>query len=205
MRRLLPALGPMLALALVAGCAASPSGSPLSLPDASGALAWGDGAYGVVLVPDADRDAASWDAEARAFADDGMSVVAISGPDEDAAISALRYLLDERGLERAALVGAGAGAAVAIAVAADQPALVDQLIVLSATGDVSGLGELPKLFVASSGEAAATDATRMAGEAAGLWNELYLAEGSASGQAILEGEGREGTMAAILRRLDERR
>jgi pimeloyl-ACP methyl ester carboxylesterase len=205
MRILFPALGPMLALILIAGCAASPSGTPLSLPDAAGALTWGDGAYGVVLVPDAGHDAGSWDTEARDFADDGMTVVAIATPSEAAAVAALRYLLDDRGLERAALVGAGAGATVAMAVAIDQPELVDQLIVLSATGDVSRLGELPKLFVASSGEAAATDAARMAGEATGLWNELYLAEGSATGQAILEGEGREGTMAAILRRLDERR
>jgi len=205
MRRLLPAPALVLALALAAGCASAPTGSPLSLPDASGALAWGDGAYGVVLVPDANHDAASWDDEASTFAENGMSVVAIAAPDEAAAVSALRYLLEGRGPERAALIGAGAGADVAMSVATDQPALVDQLIVLSATGDVAGLGELPKLFVASSGEAAATDATRMAGEAAGLWNELYLAEGSATGQAILEGEGREGTIAAILRRLDERR
>lgn len=203
MRRLLPAVA--LAVMLLAGCSATPAGSQLSLPEANGALAWGDGPYGLVLVPDDGNDAASWDAEARTFADDGMSVVAVATPDAAATVAALRYLLEERGLERAALLGAGAGAGVALAVAADQPQLVDQLIVLSATGDVSRLGELPKLFVASSGEAAAADALRMTNESTGQWNEAYLAEGSASGQAILDGEGGAGAMEAILRRLDERR
>lgn len=189
------------ALLVVAGCGGAPVGSPL----ADGALRWGDGPYGLVLVPDAGRDAASWADAAGTFADDGMTVVAVAAPRADAVTAALRQLHDGSGLARVALLGAGTGADVAIAVTTAQPELVDQLIVLSATSDISGLGELPKLFVASSGEAAAADATRMANEAAGQWNELYLAEGDASGQAILEGDGREGTMAAILRRLDERR
>jgi hypothetical protein len=189
-------------LLLLAGCGAPASaGSPVS----DGTLRWGDGPYGLVLVPDAGHDAASWSAEASAFADDGMTVAAVGSSDPTAIEAALRYLLHTRGLDRAALLGAGAGADAAIAVSAAHPELVDQLIVLSATGDVSRLGDLPKLFVASSGEAAAADATRMANEAVGAWNELYLAEGDATGQAILEGEGRAGTMAAILRRLNERR
>jgi pimeloyl-ACP methyl ester carboxylesterase len=202
MRRLV--IGLVATLALVAGCG-GPAGTTLALPDGAPARAWGSGPYGLVLVPDAGRDAASWDSAARQFAGDGMTVVAVDSPDADAVVAALHFLLDDRGLERAALLGAGAGADTAIAVATDQAALVDQLIVLSATGDISRLGELPKLFIASSGEAAAAVATRMTNEAAGAWNELYLAEGDASGQAILEGEGRDGTVAAILRRLDERR
>lgn len=189
------------ALLLLAACGGAPAGSPL----ADDALRWGDGPYGLVLVPDASHDAASWADEAAAFADDGMTVIAVASPNGAAVLTALRSLREDGGLERVALLGAGEGADVAIGVTAEQPALVDQLIVLSATADVSRLGELPKLFVASTGEAAAADATRMANEAAGQWNELYLAEGSDSGQAILSGDGREGTMAAILRRLDERR
>lgn len=189
------------ALLLLAACGTGPAGSPM----ANGALRWGDGPYGLVLVPDAGHDAASWADEAAAFADDGMTVIAVASPDGAVVLTALRSLREDSGLERVALLGAGEGADVAIGVTAEQPALVDQLIVLSATGDVSRLGELPKLFVASTGEVAAADATRMANEAAGQWNELYLAEGSDSGQAILSGDGREGTMAAILRRLDERR
>jgi hypothetical protein len=197
--------GPLLVAALVAGCGGAPTGSSLTLPDGSAARTWGDGPYGLVLVPDAGHDAASWGAVAGTFADDGTTVLAVETAQPGVVVAAIRYLLDDRGLQRAALLGAGAGADVAMAVAADNPGLVDQLILLSATGDVSRLGELPKLFVASSGEAAAADATRMANEATGAWNELYLAEGDASGQAILEGDGRAGTMDAILRRLDERR
>ncbi len=191
--------------ALIAGCGGASAGSPLAIAGGGDALTWGDGPYGVVLVGDRDREPASWEEVARTFAGDGMTVLAVGQADTSRIEAALRYLLEERGLERAALLGAGAGANAAIEVSADRPGLVDQLIVLSATADVSRLGDLPKLFVASSGEAASADATRMANQAAGAWNELYLAEGDATGQAILEGDGRAGTMEAILRRLDERR
>jgi len=198
------AIGLVLTLVLVAGCG-GPTGTALALPDGAQARAWGSGPYGLVLVPDAGHDAASWNDVAKQLAQDGMTVVAVDSADADVVVAALHFLLDERGLERAALLGAGTGADTALAVVGGEPGLVDQLIVLSANGDVSQLGELPKLFIASSGEAAAADATRMANDSAGAWNELYLAEGNASGQAILEGDGREGTLAAIMRRLDERR
>ena len=191
-------------VALMAACGA-PTGTGVSLSDGSGARTWGNGQYGLVLVPDAGRDATSWDSIAPIFAANGMTVLAVDSANPTAVVAALRYLEQELGIDRSALLGAGAGAGAALTVAADQRGLVDQLIVLSASGDVRGLGEMPKLFVASTGESAAAEAQRMANEAAGAWNELYLAEGSASGQAILEGDGRDGAMAAILRRLDERR
>ncbi|HSM39041.1 MAG TPA: hypothetical protein VK838_06870 [Candidatus Limnocylindrales bacterium] len=199
-----PLVVAILLVGLLAACGA-PTGTGLSLSDGSGARIWGNGSYGLVLVPDAGRDATSWDSVAPTFAGDGMTVLAVDSANAAAVVAALRYLRQERGVARAALLGAGAGADAALAVAGDQRGLVDQLIVLSASGDVSGLGEMPKLFVASTGEPAAAEAQRMSTEAAGAWNELYLAEGSDSGQAILEGDGRAGTMAAILRRLDERR
>lgn len=195
----------VLALAGILSACGLPTGTGLSLSDGSGARLWGTGSYGLVLVPDTGRDATSWDSVAPDFASDGMTVLAIDSDNPVAVVAALRYLRQDRRLERVALLGAGTGADAAIEVAGDQRGLVDQLIVLSASGDVSGLGEMPKLFVASTGEPAAADAQRMATEAAGAWNELYLAEGSDSGQEILEGDGRDGTMAAILRRLDERR
>lgn len=195
----------VLALAAVLSACGLPTGTGLSLSDGSGARLWGTGSYGLVLVPDTGRDATSWDSVAPDFASDGMTVLAIDSDNPVAVVAALRYLRQDRRLERVALLGAGSGADAAIEVAGDQRGLVDQLIVLSASADVTGLGEMPKLFVASTGEPAAADAQRMATEAAGAWNELYLAEGSDSGQEILEGDGRDGTMAAILRRLDERR
>jgi hypothetical protein len=45
----------------------------------------------------------------------------------------------------------------------------------------------------------------MATEARGDWNALFLAPGSDSGQAILEGAAGEATMEAVIRRLEERR
>lgn len=195
---------PVLALLLALSACGGARGSPVALAGETDARRWGDGPYGLVLVSDAGRDPASWDAAARRFADDGMTVLAMGGAASEVE-AALRHLLDEVELERAALLAAGAGTQAALAVAASQPRLVDQLILISARGDVSGLAEFPKLFVASHGEDTAGDAQRMADEARGAWNDLYLAEGDASGQEILDGPGGEGAMEAILRRLHERR
>ena len=194
-----------LAAVVVAGCGA-PSGSPINLPDGSAALHWGDGSYGLVLVHDAGLDAASWATPAATFADNGMTVLAVESATPTSVIAALRELLEVSGLERVALLGAGEGANVAIRAAMDEPEAVDQLVVISAGGDAATLGDFPKLFVASEGEPAAADAERMADEAQGDWNQLYLAPGAASGQAVLsDEEGGEPAMAAIIARLEERR
>ena len=63
--------------------------------------------------------------------------------------------------------------------AAHPDELVDQLVVIIAEGDATTLGVFPKLFVASEGEPAVGDAERMADEAQGDWNALYLAPGAA--------------------------
>jgi pimeloyl-ACP methyl ester carboxylesterase len=206
MRRLSAlAMPAVLAVASLGGCAA-PSGSPTELPDGSDALRWGDGPYGLVLVHDQGADAGSWSTQAAAFAGKGMTVVAIESATPESAAAALSELLEGQGLDRAALLGAGEGAGTAMEAALAEPGLVDQLIVISAVGDVAGLGVFPKLFVASEGEPAAADAERMAGEAQGDWNALYLAPGDASGQALLSDEaGGEPTMEAIIARLEERR
>ncbi|HEX2141919.1 MAG TPA: alpha/beta hydrolase [Candidatus Limnocylindria bacterium] len=186
-------------LVLMAGCAPS-----LTLTDGTSARTWGDGAYGVVVVPDADRGAASWEPIGSAWAEEGMTVLAVEEPIADAVLGGIRHL-HEAGVERVAVLGAGAGAEPAMAVGREQPDLVDQLIVVSARGSAEGLGVFPKLFVASEGEPAAADATRMAAESPGDWNALYLASGDASGQAILEGDAAAATLEAILLRLEERR
>ncbi len=64
--------------------------------------------------------------------------------------------------------------------------LADQVILLSGTGDVSGLGEYPKLFVASEGEGLADTVRRMAEEAPGDRNEVLILPGDAHAQAIFE-------------------
>lgn len=195
----------LLAVVALGGCGA-PSGSALDLPDGSAALRWGDGPYGLVLVHDAGLDAASWDEQAETFAGKGMTVVAVESATRDSAVAALRTLLDGSGLERVALLGAGGGSAVAIEAALAEPDMVDQLVVISAGGDAATLGVFPKLFVASEGEPAASDAERMAEESRGDWNLLYLAPGDGSGQALLSDEtGGEAAMEAIIARLEERR
>jgi pimeloyl-ACP methyl ester carboxylesterase len=210
MRRLAALAAPVL-VAVVAlagpltGCGA-PTGSPVDLPDGSAALRWGDGPYGLVLVHEAGSDAASWGSQATAFADKGMTVLAVESATPDSVVAALRTLLDDAGLERVALLGAGDGSNVAMEAALNEPDLVDQLVVISAGGDAARLGVFPKLFVAAEEEPAAVDAERMADEAQGDWNALYLAPGSASGQALLsDGVGGEPTMEAIIARLEERR
>jgi pimeloyl-ACP methyl ester carboxylesterase len=206
MRRLTVfAMPAVFAVVTLGGCAA-PSGSPTDLPDGSDALRWGDGPYGLVLVHDTGLDAASWADQATAFADNGMTVVAVESATPAAAVAGLRELLDGSGLERVALLGAGDGAAVAIQAALHEPELVDQLVVISAVGDAAALGVFPKLFVASEDEPAAADAERMSDESQGDWNALFLAPGGASGQALLsDDEGGEPTMEAIMARLQERR
>lgn len=201
--------GPRLVLLLaitLAGCASPPSGgTPWPLAEDDGARRWGDGAYGLVLVSDAGRDAASWDGPATAFADEGMTVVALSAGATASRVTGAILALQDTGIERVAVLAAGSGTVPAMELGATHPELIDQLIVLSAGGDASRLGVFPKLFVASEDRAAAADAERMAGEAPGDWNALYLAAGDDEGQAILEGDGAAGAMEAIVARLEERR
>jgi len=204
--------GPMrrlaLALAVVLGLAAcaTVTGDRLTLPDGSNALRWGDGPYGLVLVHEEGADAASWEPQAVAFAEEGTTVLAVEVSETGAIVAAIGHLRDEVGLERVALIAAGSGSEAALAVGRDEPELVDQLIVISATSqDVAELGPFPKLFVASKGEAAAAQIDAMAEQAQGDWNDVYLAVGAASGQAIFDGEGGAATLEVVLQRLAERR
>ena len=73
-----------------------------------------------------------------------------------------------------ALIGASAGAGPVLQVAREAPEEISQIILLSGTGDVSGLGEYPKLFVASEGEGIADQARLMVEEAPGDRNEALI-------------------------------
>ncbi len=196
---------------LVAACAPAPTPAAttsaalrITLAPGGAALIWGDGPYGVVLLHGAAYDAASWEPQARVLADDQMRVLAVEEVTADALRAAIAHLHGE-GIERVAVVAASAGAAAAFEVGVAEPELVDQLIVVSGTGNVSGLGEFPKLFAASEGEPAAADAERMEGEAPGAWNAVLLVPGDAHGQAIFDSEGGDELLSGILRRLGERR
>lgn len=188
-----------------ASAGASPAPESVALPDGSPGLAWGDGDYGVVLVHGAAYDAASWAPQAEVLAANGMTVVAVEQADAGSVEGAIGYLQTERGVERVALLGASAGTSAVLSVGREAPELVDQLIVLSGSGDVSVLGDFPKLFTASEGEPQASDAERMAAEAPGDWNALYLAPGDAHAQAIFMTDGGPQLLDAILQRLEERR
>jgi hypothetical protein len=168
----------------------------ISLADGTAARSWGDGPYGVVLVGD------GWEPVAAELALHGMRLLAVA---PDALRAGITWLHDA-GIDRVAVVAVGdAGVEAAFAVGTDAPELVDQLITVSARGEVARLGVFPKLFVASEGEAAAADATEMAAAAAGDWNAELLVPGDASGLSILDGPGAEAFLDGLLRRLEERR
>ena len=179
--------------------AATPAAAEaLTLSDGSAARAWGDGPYGVVLI------GGTWDPVAEELAAHGMRAVV---PDE-ATADVLRAAIGDlhgAGIERVAVLAADDGVRAAFEVGTDEPDQVDQLITLSAVGNVTPLGEFPKLFVASQDEPAARAATDMADGAAGAWNVELLVPGDASGLAILDGPGADALLDGILRRLEERR
>ena len=170
----------------------------LTLSDGSAARAWGDGPYGVVLIGGA------WDPVAEELAAHGMRALVPEGVTADVLRAAIGDL-HGAGFERVAVLAVGDGVRAAFEVGTDEPDQLDQLITLSAVGNVSPLGEFPKLFAASQGESAARAATDMADQAAGMWNVELLVPGDASGLAILDGPGADALLDGILRRLEERR
>jgi pimeloyl-ACP methyl ester carboxylesterase len=123
-----------------------------------------------------------------------MTIVAVDEADAAAAAAAIRQLQAD-GVERVAVMAAGGGSSAAFSLGMSRPELVDQLITLSARGNVSRLGDFPKLFVASQGEGAAAEAERMTQDAPGDWNAVFLAEGDAGAEAL----------DAVVQRLEERR
>lgn len=165
------------------------------------ALIWRVGEYGVVLAHGAAYDAASWRPEAEAIAAAGTTVLALEQTSPEDILAGIQFLNDACAIADVALIGASAGASSALAAATEAPAAIDQLILLSGTGDVSSLGEQPKLFVASEGEGLADATRRMAEEAPGAENEALILPGDAHAQAIFESEQGEDLLRAILDRL----
>ena len=115
-------------------------------------LVWGDGDRGVVLSHGAAYDAASWSAQAKKIAEADATVLAVEDTSADSIQAAADYLKDERGVQSVSLIGASAGSAGILDVGRRSPGDVAQIILLSGTGEVSGLGDYPKLFTASEGE-----------------------------------------------------
>jgi pimeloyl-ACP methyl ester carboxylesterase len=201
------------AAATVIGCGASggsageepesdTSGSWASVGD-TWAIAWGEGDRGVVLAHGAAYDAASWEAQGQTLGEDGVVALAVEDVSPGSLRFAVDYLKEEYDVESVALVGASAGAGPVLQVAEEDPEEISQIILLSGIGEVSGLGEYPKLFVASEGEEVSEQVRQMAEEAPGDRNEALILPGSAHAQAIFRTEEGDRLMQAILERLEE--
>ena len=204
---------------LVVGCGASIEGSGGSegggeqASDSSGeevsvgetnAIIWGTGDRGAVLAHGAAYDAASWEDQGRTLAENGVGALAVEETSASNLRSAINYLKEESGVGSVALIGASAGSRGVLEAAEASSEEVGQIILLSGTGDVSGLGEQPKLFVASEGEGGlAQEVSRMAEEAPGSENEALLLPGDAHAQAIFQTEEGERLTQTIVERLEE--
>ena len=187
------------AMVFLAACGADTTGTEVDVGE-SAALTWGDGSYGVVLAHGASYDAASWEEQATAMADLDMTVVAVEDISPDAIGAAVRDL-QEDGIEDVALVGGSAGADAILRLAAAEPSLPDQLILLSPNSVVDGLGEQPKLFIASEDEPSGDVAGQLADSAPGAENDLVLLPGSAHAQGIFDGDQADRVTGLILDRL----
>jgi dienelactone hydrolase len=150
----------------------------------------------------ASYDAASWEEQGQRIAEKGMVALAPENTSPENLLASIGYMKRERGVRGVALMGGSAGGSAVLRAAKENPEAADQLIVLSASGDVSGLGPEPKLFVASEEEGGfAEEARRMAREAPGDQNEALILTGDAHAQAIFQTDEGEHLMRAILERL----
>lgn len=163
-----------------------------------GALLWRSGDHGVLLLHGAAYDALSWEPQAQALASQGFTVLALEELSPDSVRDGIGYLLDTCGTSGVAVIGASAGGAPALEVLAENPAGISGLVLLGATGDVSALGDYPKLFVASESEGLADELTAMADEAPGDQNETLILPGSAHAQAMFESDQRDALVDALL-------
>ena len=170
------------------------------------ALVWGEGDYGVVMAHGASYDASSWDEQAQDISENSIVALAPEDTSPESLLSSIEYLKEECGVAGVALMGGSAGGSAVLQAATENPEAADQLIILSAARDVSGLGEEPKLFAASEGEGRlAEEARRMAEEAPGDQNEALVLSGDAHAQAIFQTEEGDRLMQTILKRLEEHR
>lgn len=200
------------ATALLAGCGgsggtaasgssgATSGGESITAGDTE-ALVWGGGDRGVVLAHGAAYDAASWETQAKKMAESGSTVLAVEDTSAESIRAAAEYLRNERGARSVSLIGASAGSAGVLDVGQQSPGEVAQIILLSGTGDVSSLGDYPKLFVASEGEGLAEQVRQMAEEAPGDRNEALIMGGDAHAQAIFDTSQGDRLLQAVIERL----
>ena len=188
-----------LVLVSVAACGSDTTGTKVDVAGST-ALTWGQGSYGVVLAHGATRNAASWEEQATAMAEQGATVLAVEDISPALIADAVRQL-QEDGIEDVALVGGSAGADAILRLAAAEPNLPDQLILLSPNSMVEGLGDQPKLFIASEEEPVADVSRRLAESSPGEDNKVVVLPGSAHAQGIFESDEGERTTTLLLHRL----
>ena len=94
-------------------------------------------------------------------------------------LASVEYLREKRSVQVVAPMGASAGGRAVLRAADEDPDAADELILLSATGDMTGLGEVLKLFVASKREGMAEEVRRIAEGAHGYHKEVFIAPGRA--------------------------
>jgi hypothetical protein len=200
-----------MAVAALAACGAGPEGATsVTLTDGSVALAWGDGEYGVVLVPGEDEDPADWAPLATEIAANGMTALAIDSQDVSAARAQLAEdWLTNGGIERVAFVTSGASGSQLLVAHARAGGAIDQLIAISAAltdDEAVALGEPPKLFVAAEEDGAGAEiAAHLSTVSVGTWNAVLLVPGAEQGLAILDSAGGDALIEGVVARLEERR
>jgi pimeloyl-ACP methyl ester carboxylesterase len=166
------------------------------------ALVWGDGERGVVLSHGAAYDAASWKPQAQQIAKNDAAVLAVEETSKESIEAAANYLKEERGAKSITLIGASAGGGPVLE-AAGSSDVADGVILLSSTGDVSNLGDYPKLFVASEGESMSSQVRQMAKDAPGGENEALILSGDTHAQAIFDADQGDKLLQAIIKRVKE--
>lgn len=181
--------------------AAGPAGASATatVTAGEGNLTWGDGAYGVVLAHGAAFDAASWENQATAIADQGATVVAVQDIGAESIAAAVADLR-AGGIAEVALVGGSAGADAILQLVSGQPDLADQLVLLSPDTVVEHLGSAPKLFIASKDEPGADIPQKLA-DANPEGTEILLVPGSAHAQNVFDTDQGDTVLAAMLERL----
>lgn len=184
------------------GSGAADSGESVEVAGGE-ALVWGEGDRGAVLAHGAAYDAASWRKQAERLAENGVAALAVEDTSAHSVTEAAGYLKEKRGVRDVTLIGASAGTSGVLGAAEEDPGLADGVILLSGTGDVSGLSEYPKLFVASEGEGLAGEVRDMAEEAPGSRNDALILQGDAHAQAIFETDQGDKLMRVILERLKD--
>ncbi len=99
-----------------------------------------------MLAHGAAYDAASWRDQARRISESGVVALAVEDTSSQGVAEAAGYLKEEHGVRDVTLIGASAGTGGVLGAAEENPELADGVILLSGTGDVSGLGEYPKFL-----------------------------------------------------------